>query len=350
MTKRLLPAALALALAAVSAHERLQGQTAVCALPSSYALSELPGIGGPITESVALNDLGQAAGRALDAAWRSRAVAWTGGNVVNISGSAEGAAHGISSAGQIAGWRGGSSGMRAFVRSGSSTRILAPLPGDVASLASDVNRSGTAVGWSTNSIGDARAVVWRNGVPTNLAAGGSQRPSISLAFAINDANQIVGRGDFAVRPFRRALLWDSSGMRALPDSGGGYASASAISDNGTYIAGGSLDATDSKYHAVLWHGGAIRDLGLLDGAPTAAYGVNDCGTAVGDAVVDVATDRFVAVVFQNGLVRELNDLIPGAFDWDLVTARAINNRGEIVGFGFRSGFPGQRGFLLTPQF
>jgi uncharacterized membrane protein len=100
---------------------------------------------------------------------------------------------------------------------------------------------------------------------------------------------------------------------------------------------------------VVWSGGVVHDLGLLDGVhPTAAYGVNDCGTAVGDATVDIASNRIVAVVWQNGVGRDLNQMIPGAFDWNLVTARAINNRGEIVGYGVRSGFSGQRAFLLRP--
>jgi uncharacterized membrane protein len=326
--------------------DQLQGQGTACAVPSGYAVTELSGIGGPITESFALNDVGQAAGRGLDGSWRSRALGWTGGGVVNMSGSDEGGAYGISSDGRVAGWRRNSSGTRGAVWSGSSVKLLAPLANHVASGAYDVNRAGTAVGWSTSSTGDASAVMWRNGQASSLATG-AQRPSSSYAFAINDANQIVGRGDFPVRPFRRALVWDGSGMRALPDLGAGYASASSISGNGI-IAGGSLHPVTSKFHAVVWSAGAIHDLGLLDGVhPTAAYGVNDCGTVVGDALVNPGQEIYVAVVWQNGVARDLNQLV-SAFDWNLVTARAINNRGEIVGSGYRSGFSGQRAFLLRP--
>jgi hypothetical protein len=106
----------------------------------------------------------------------------------------------------------------------------------------------------------------------------------------------------------------------------------------------------SKYHAAMWSAGnaSIGDLGVLYGVhPTAAYGVNDCGMAVGDSVVDVASNRVVAVVFANGQVRDLHQLVRGSFEWTLITARAINNRGEIVGHGYRSG-AGQRAFLLRP--
>ena len=347
--KRFLSGTLIVAVASLvgGGPDRLQGQDAACGLPGSYTISELPGM-GLVPEAFALNDLGQAAGKSLDASWQSRAIGWKDGRMVNISGTWSGAALGISSDGRVAGWRSSSSGTRGAVWTGSTVTSLAPLPGHLGSHAYDVNRSGVAVGSSTNSYGDPTAVMWRNGQATSLATGYS-RPSSSYAFAINDAGQIVGRGNFASRPFGRALLWTGSAMRSLPDLGAGYAGAAAISGNGT-IVGAALHSTTSKYHAAMWSASnqSIRDLGLLYGVhPTAAYGVNDCGMAVGDSVVDVATNRVVAVAFENGQVWDLHQLVPGAFEWNLITARAINNRGEIVGYGFRSGV-GQRAFLLRP--
>jgi uncharacterized membrane protein len=315
MSKRLTGAVTLLVAASLTGKPvHVQGQTGGCAIPGSYQVSELPGIGGPLTQSLALNDLGQAAGRALDAAWRSRAVAWTGGTVRNLSGSATAEAYGISSDGRVAGWHITLSRTRAAVWFGSTVTTLAPLAGQIASIGSDVNRSGNVVGWSTNSVGDTTAVEWRNGQARNLAAAVRPRPSISLAFANNDANQIVGRGDFSTPPFRRALVWDAAGARSLADLGSGYGGASGNSGDGK-IAGASLSPNDSKYHGVMWVNGSIVDLGLLDGFfPTSAYGVNNCGTAVGDAVIEFVEGDTVAVVWNwdDRIARELNQLGPAA--------------------------------------
>jgi hypothetical protein len=49
-----------------------------------------------------------------------------------------------------------------------------------------------------------------------------------------------------------------------------------------------------------------------------------------------------------GAAVDLNDVIPSDSGWVLHKANAINDAGQIIGQGTRSGLSGQRSFLLTP--
>jgi uncharacterized membrane protein len=101
------------------------------------------------------------------------------------------------------------------------------------------------------------------------------------------------------------------------------------------VTGGSLSGVDSKFHAVRWQGNTITDLGLFATHPTSGYEVNDCGTVVGDSVVDVGQDIIDAVIWQNGgPAVSLESLLPAGHSWDVHTAQARNNAGQIVGYGF----------------
>ena len=203
-----------------------------------------------------------------------------------------------------------------------------------------------AVGWTTDSIGDTDAVRWNGTRPTSLVSGPGA-PSISLATAVNDAGTIVGRGDFGTAPFRRAPRWQGNTRSTLPTLGGGSDAATGISESGL-VTGGSLSPVDSKFHAVLWGGGSITDLGLFGTNPTSGYGVNDCGTVVGDSVINVGLDIIDAVIWQSGGPTVALELLLPAATAGSAHREAINNGGQIVGYGFRSNMSGIRSFLLTP--
>jgi uncharacterized membrane protein len=311
---------------------------------TAYAIVELPGLGGPVTQAAGLADNGDASGYSLDAQWVAHAVRWSNGQVSSLSTSNSSAA-GMSSNGTIAGSQTGRRGGQATTWFPSAT--LRPLRGSAGAFASDVNSSGLAVGWSTNSTGDSVAVRWDGGRAVSLATG-SGAPAISLAFAVNDAGTIAGRGDFATAPFRRALKWTGTTMTVLPSLGAGVDSAGAISSSGL-ITGAGLSSRDSKFHAVVWNGNTVTDLGLFGTLNTQGYGVNACGTVVGDALVQVVDEITDAVIWQGGgSAVSLETLLPANHGWDLHRAVAINDAGQIVGHGYRNNLPGLRAFLMTP--
>ena len=63
-----------------------------------------------------------------------------------------------------------------------------------------------------------------------------------------------------------------------------------------------------------------------------AFGVNSALQVVGSSLTaDNATTH--AFLWQNGSMVDLNQLLPYGLGWNLVEARAINEEGDVVGWG-----------------
>jgi probable HAF family extracellular repeat protein len=95
---------------------------------------------------------------------------------------------------------------------------------------------------------------------------------------------------------------------------------------------------------------SIKDLGTLGALPgnvseSAAWGINDSGQVVGYAMITSSGETH-AFLYSGGRMQDLNDLIPADSGWELLGANAINNSGEIVGYGRLNEEP--RAFLATP--
>jgi probable HAF family extracellular repeat protein len=89
----------------------------------------------------------------------------------------------------------------------------------------------------------------------------------------------------------------------------------------------------------------MQDLGTLPGGTTSsASDINDAGQVVGSAGNPAGVTR--AILYSNGAMQDLNTLLPAGSGWILREASAINNAGEIVGFGKHNG--ATRAFLLKP--
>jgi len=186
-------------------------------------------------------------------------------------------------------------------RGGQIQQVLPPFGGSAA-VANAINDNGDAVGISGCITGNLYAVMWRHGSPIDLGSLGGAAGN--FAFDINNRGQVIGQSD-------------------LPG--------------------------DTLHHGFLWQNGAMADLGNLPGLPTSqAAGINNQGQIVGfsqDASGD--DDTAVAVLWQNGTITDLNTLIPANSSLFLMEAVAINDHGQIAGWGRLSN--GEiRPFLLTP--
>jgi uncharacterized membrane protein len=89
---------------------------------------------------------------------------------------------------------------------------------------------------------------------------------------------------------------------------------------------------------------------LPDDRYSRARDIDESGLVVGWSRNDTGASQeqqFSAVLWEDGQVKDLNDLIPAGSGWKLTDAYSINERGQIVGSGFKDGQ--LRAFLLTPR-
>ena len=184
---------------------------------------------------------------------------------------------------------------------------------------------------------------------------------------LNNLGQVVGAsylpGDQVFHPF----LWTSPGpMQDLGTLGGTNGVAYAINDAGEVVGNADLPGTVFDpflhqggfhiSHAFLWKNGAMRDLGTLNGDKGSAVGaINSKGQVVGYSCPWTCEDHRHdhAVLWQNGSIFDLNKLIrAGHTGLKLTRAFAINDRGEIAGIGTPPGcsfdLVCSHAFLLVP--
>ncbi len=344
--------------------------------PPGYTVSALPLIQPAGADrivgaaAVAINASGDVAGRiegAIGTDDPSHAVSWRKGEPKWL-----GAEDEIGSANDI------NKGRRAvgFVRAdlnGPTTAVvwmkgesaaLESLGGD-ASVAFAINDKNTIVGWSTTAeAGDpvrrVHACLWAKGEAVDLGSLGGDDGD-SYATDINAEGQIVGganpqpgnipagtdsaQATFDLLPGVHAVLWDGDSITDLGTLGGEGSIATAINDNGQ-IVGSSLQEEGGS-RAFLWEDAEITNLGVLPEGGDASYAtdINSAGQVVGliEGYGDLAR---VAFLWQNGEMIDLNALIPADSGWVLLGATAVNDAGQIVGFGL--GPEGQEVFLLTP--
>jgi hypothetical protein len=231
----------------------------------------------------------------------------------------------------------------------------------------------------------------------------------STAYNLNDLNQVVGNadipndaGDFT--PFHAIKYSVTTGIVDLgtfttssPEWQNGYSIAYDINGNGDTVGiahdsswaflpfihnnstGMQQLAIDTNYQSGEWYAVAINDSGLIGGHVIAAtnqslpyywpnkssnpvkitmpagfpygeiYGINASGQMVGimwSSDQAGATEHAFIFDTTHG-VRDLNALFDASSGWVLNFARDINDKGQVVGYGEKSGL--KRGFVLDPS-
>jgi uncharacterized membrane protein len=183
-----------------------------------------------------------------------------------------------------------------------------------------------------------------------------------------DAGDPSGPHGYAAFPIHAFLMHVFGGVQHMRDLGTIFGFndtyATAVADDETVVgySGSTGMAKTSRIggpsHAWMWYRGRMTDLGMLDeGDSSYAYGVNDRGVVVGcSGEFKPGWQTFgpepydlgsvTAVRWVNKHIQNLNDLIPAGGGWQLLCARSINRRGEIVGDGLYHGRA--RGFVLVP--
>lgn len=288
--------------------------------------------------------------------------------------------------------------------SGGNAREL-PLPSGatVEDLAIDASRIGSVPVAGSSA---RRATTWRSdGTSAELAtpAGASGATAVATGGPVGaPATRVVGTATTAGAPGHGdtidGVIWDQDGPHRLAVPTAGWLSRPTDVNRsgaavGWYESANIFDGTPDR--ALLWApDGAVRHLGTLgapDRASSRATAVNDLGVAVGSAWTDVEiAGEQHAVAFVDGEVRtvdgglfteraeavdvndrgwivgnytdhskqpraflsidgqsavDLNTLLPQGSEWVIQRATAINELGQVVGFGTVGGVA--RGFVLS---
>ena len=349
---------------------------------SDYAyrpIIDLGTLGGTYSYATSINDNGQIVGYAVNSSGYMRACLFDstgGGDNINIAPIISGnrqtsCAYSINNNNQVVG---SASGTAAYLfdstGGGGGTNlgylhdsIPSPMP---SSAAYSINDNGWIVGSSPYSHFSPMKRACRfdptgGGDNINLGTlGGSGGSAHSMAYSINNNNQIVGRASTTSSSVR-ACLFDSTGGGVNVNLGTipGYSSSEAWSINNLNQIVGCAYYSSDYYHAVLFDStgsGANIDLGVLDISydQSIAQSINDLGQIVGYAFPR-GTQHFPdfsrACLFDpTGQDKniDLNNLIDPTSDWTLFRAYSINNNGWIVGTGINPDGD-THAFLLTPE-
>jgi probable HAF family extracellular repeat protein len=261
-----------------------------------------------------------------------------------------GAAVSINDAGQVAGSLSVTGGTHLFLYSQGVTTDLGTLPNLPYATPYAMNSSGEIVGFSTKPYPNyaPHAFLYSNGAMTDIdltSFGGA-------AFGINDASQVTGFTYTAGGITYHAFIYENGAITDLGTLAGFSNSASwgyAINAHGQVA--GTSDTSDGGSHAFLYSNGVMSDLGTLGGSYSwpgndfYVHAINGPGQVVGTSyLADNRTTH--AFVSSGGMMADLNSLIPADSGWTLEVANAINDAGQITGYGYINGL--KHAFLLTP--
>jgi probable HAF family extracellular repeat protein len=227
----------------------------------------------------------------------------------------------------------------AFLYSNGSMADLGTLGGDT-SLADGINDSGQVVGWTTDGGNTRHAFLYSNAVTHDLGEG--------VVTGINNSGQMVGQDSTY-----QEVFFFPDGTRSspfTPDTGASF-SGPVINTAGhiagvTWIAFGWPNGFLYSNNTLLHLGGLSQD--TYGRSMSGALGINNSDQIVGwSDTVNGSQGPQHAFLYSNSTMSDLNNLIDPTSGWTLQQANAINDCGQIVGYGTNS--TGQTdAFLLTP--
>jgi probable HAF family extracellular repeat protein len=316
----------------------------------------VPGLEQDLSSSYgwAINSLGQVAGMYLYCVGSCNPLQYpllySKGSITDIGLGFSGGATAINDSGQVAGTLNVTGGSHAFLRSNGVTTDLGALPNLPYASVTAMNSSGQLAGFSTkpNPNYGPHAFLYSNGAMTDLTPYGGD------AEGINDSGQVTGYFFDAAQIHNHAYIYQQNGgLTDLGTLGGDSTSSWGFAINAAGQVTGIVDPAvyTGGAHAFLYSEGTMTDLGTLGGLNSSPgqdfyrHSINAKGQVVGTS--DTASDGRHAFLYSDGVMTDLNSLIPADSGWTAQVANAINDKGQITGYGRINGHT--HAFLMTPD-
>jgi uncharacterized repeat protein (TIGR01451 family) len=318
----------------------LAGSPAAAA--TGYTITDLGTLGGDGSTAHGINTAGDVAGTSNTSSGAYSAFRWKGGIMTSIGTLGGFGSEGwdISDSGWVAGTgQTSATWFQAFWWAGTDPHPIGTLGGHW-SEAYAINDANQIVGRSENATGQVEAFSWAPG--TTMVGLGSLGPgTFSDAYGINDAGVIVGESGTAAGG-THAFSYADGVMTDLGTPSPNFSASWArdINDGGTIVGGVQVTNSYALHPFVRSPVGAWDVITEVDGYADA---VNAAGTVVGTYFTPAGESAFI---YENGVLTDLNQLLPSGSGWNLAAAFDINDRGQIVGEGMHNGEP--RAFRLDP--
>lgn len=210
---------------------------------------------------------------------------------------------------------------------GAVLRIGGP---DESITAAGINAHGVVAG-TRDRYSRSRAVIWRDGVVTDLGALGAGAVSVSDEDAINDRGEVVGVS-FVGTPdagvLARGFVWRDGAMSELPGPPRAHVSARGITESGDVL--GSVDDPDGRDGTVVWEDGVLRFVYTSTDPERRLHpsDLNEKGVVVGR--VERRGTGVGVVVDADGTLRRLR-----ALGGDRTDPAAVHDLGIVVGSATR---------------
>jgi probable HAF family extracellular repeat protein len=305
-----------------------------------YTVEEIPSLGGWYIEPRAINNHGQVTGFSdVDTSGQSHAFLYSDGRSIDLGtlGGGESFANAINDAGEVVGSAETASGFEhAFAYRNGTMQDLGTL-GGYGSYANGIDDAGRIVGTSDDRDGFNRAFVYSDGRMTALAIDSeySGGESISAEYYIVAGEYRTATNEIHAYVYGYVFL-------DIGTLGGDQAYVRAINSSGDVV--GMSTPPASGFTGFLYRDHAMQPLVSGYSEPN---DINDAGVVVGYAPFGNEGHAFVWDAV--GGMRDLNQLIDPSLGWTLQVAAGINDAGQIVGHGYRSG-GAHVAVLLTPVY
>lgn len=289
-----------------------------------YSVNLLPG--GVDFAPTAMNNAGQIVGFADTGAGVAHAVLYADGALrdIGVTGNVVSFAHAINDTGAVAGTFVSGGEQHGFLyRDGTFTDLGGGTSGE------GINARGDVVGGRQSASG-LSGYVYRDGVLTelgNLGAG-----TQDMARDINDLGNIAGYSTIAFDtdpPTVHPFLSNGGAMQDLGPLGANNVTRAVAINNAGQVAGYS-EGVDGA-HAFLYRLGVMQDLGNLGSEALSIHGMNEQGTLVGTASNE--EQGLIPFISLGNALVDLNTLIDPTLGWQIFSAYANNDLGQIVGWG-----------------